>query len=200
MMSCKVKASCTYLHTNLILGSISQNPTAAWPAKELVRPLTNPQVQLLPHVHSIAHSLVGLGQVFTGHRDGSGGDLRETGPQHLQTGLHCRTEMVTKVRTKSHHPLIIKGSLFLGHLERKKLDSSRSCEASNWVSNMLSQREFIIAAKVSTVSNHSGLNLAINWDRVGEPFKTLISLALRSFGKRKTLTDPMREFHVLSWK
>ena len=64
---------------------------------------TDPQVQLLPHIHSIAHSLVGLRQVFTCRPDGAGGDLGETGSQHLQAGLHCTTEgargrLVTRAR------------------------------------------------------------------------------------------------------
>lgn len=54
--------------------------------------LTDPQVQLLSHIHGVAHSLVGLREVFTCRPDGAGGDLRETGSQHLQAGLHCETK------------------------------------------------------------------------------------------------------------
>lgn len=43
--------------------------------RELAQRLTNPEVQLLPDIHSVAHPLVGLGQVGTGRPDGSGGDL-----------------------------------------------------------------------------------------------------------------------------
>lgn len=62
-------------------------PSPRPPASPL--PLTDAQVQLLPHVHGIAHSLVRLREVLTGRLDGPGGDLGETGSQHRQVGLHC---------------------------------------------------------------------------------------------------------------
>lgn len=135
MVTCKVKASCTYLHPSLILGSITKTQTAARPAEERVG-LTDPQVQLLPHIHGIAHSLVGLGQVFTGHGDGSGGDLREAGPPHLQAGLHCKQKW--SPRSEPGHTALSS--------ERAPWNEE-SCEASNRMSNMLSEREFIIAPR-----------------------------------------------------
>lgn len=85
MMDFKIRNSCTYLHM----------PNTQWPcgpSKEFMQLLTNPEVQFLPHVHSITHSLIRLGQIFAGHSHGSGGDLRKTCSQHLNSGLYCGTE------------------------------------------------------------------------------------------------------------
>lgn len=109
----KIKASCMYLHANPILPNTQ---CATWTPEGVGWRLTDPQVQLLPHVHGVAHSLIRLGQVFTGRPDGSGRDLRETGSQHRQTGLHWGR--VTKGKVKSLCRPSIKGSFFLNHLER----------------------------------------------------------------------------------
>lgn len=80
--------------------------------------LTNPQVQLLPHIHGIAHSLVGLRQVFTCRPDGAGSDLGETGSQHLQAGLHCARE---EARGRAGHT----GSLLPNHPEPWGVNQSK---------------------------------------------------------------------------
>lgn len=59
--------------------STTQHQHALWAMAGHVQLLTDPQVQFLPHIHSITDSLIWLSQVLTGCSDSVGSDLREPG-------------------------------------------------------------------------------------------------------------------------